>query len=233
MVPTMIKDKDYNVSDNVIRNMFIVFVGVFTLVGCQSPAPKEPAAPEVITITTNEAISTLLAKAETAFANNRLTTPLDDNAYLWYLQVLAIDTHHESANIGISDIVEKYLSWAIANSDTGSVARAFDYLNKAKSVDESHPSIAAVAAYLSSKTTVRTARFPIDKTQLRAQNAEVQSKLREIAEEIDRLDASIVIYAPTDGLGRWIYQKLNANTGSRISAIFEISDKPQIVLQYE
>lgn len=230
MLTTMIKHKDYNVSDNVIRN---VFVAVFTLAGCQSPAPQEPTVPEVISIPPNEVISTLLAKAETALANNRLTTPINDNAYLWYLQVLAIDTHHESANIGISDIVEKYLSWAISNSDTGSVARAFDYLNKAKSVDESHPSIAAVEAYLSSKTTLRTARFPIDKIQPREKNVEAQSKLREIAEEIDRLDASIVIYAPTDGLGRWIYQKLNANTRSRIRAIFEISNSPQIVLRYE
>lgn len=229
----MIKDKDYNVSDNLIRNVFIVFVGVITLTSCQSPAPKQPAAREVLSITSNEDISTLLAKAETALANNRLTTPIDDNAYLWYLQVLAIDTHHESANMGISDIVEKYLSWAISNSDTGSVARAFDYLNKARSVDENHPSITAVEAYLASKTTTRTARFPIDKTQLREKNVEVQSKLREISEEIDRLDASIVIYAPSDDLGRWIYQELNGNTESRVSAVFEINSNPQIVLQYE
>jgi|TARA_B110000263_G_C15260967_1_gene488803 hypothetical protein len=229
----MIEDKDYNVSDNVIRDAFIVFMCVLTLTGCQTPAPEDPAAPEVISTTSNEAISTLLAKAETALANNRLTTPIDDNAYLWYLQVLAIDTQHESANTGISDIVEKYLSWAISNSDTGSAARAFDYLSKAKSVDESHPSIAAVEAYLSSKTTIRTARFPIDRTQLREKNTYIQSKLYEIAEEIDRLEASIVIHAPTDSLGRWIYQKLNSNTGSRISAIFEISNNPQIVLQYE
>ena len=91
MLPTMIEDKDYNVSDNVIRDAFIVFMCVLTLTGCQTPAPEDPAAPEVISTTSNEAISTLLAKAETALANNRLTTPIDDNAYLWYLQVLAIE----------------------------------------------------------------------------------------------------------------------------------------------
>jgi len=229
----MIEDRDHNFSDNITRATFIVILGLVALSGCQSPTREQPPAPEVVSTASNETVSKLLARAETAFANNRLTTPIDDNAYLWFLQALAIDTHNKAANTGISDIVEKYLSWAISNSDTGSAQRAFDYLNKAKSVDETHLGIAAVEVYLNAKTTIHTARFPINDTQLRQKNAVTQSKLREIAEEINRLDASIVIYAPTDNLGRWIYQQLNNNTRSRISAVFESSNNPRVVLQYE
>ena len=177
-------------------------------------------------------IERYLAHAWAAFDNDQLTTPVDDNAYLWYVQVLAIDNNNMAAHHGIADIVEKYLAWALRMAEDGKMRKALDYLNKAKSVDDSHPGIKSVEAHIANKSATRELRHVLDADQVRRKSPGVTRRLYEIAEEINRLNASIVITAPTDSLGRWLYQQLNNHASRRISATFEVAASAQITLQY-
>ena len=227
------------VSDNLKHFLFTVSSLIWYVIcagfltACSTPTPNGAnQTMSIVKPVPDKRIQELLSLAEYAFDRNRLTTPIDDNAYLWYLQVLAIDNNNANANHGIGDLVEKYLSWALDNSDTENFERAFDYIAKARSIDETHPNIAVVEAHVKSKTAVRVARFQIDKLQLRNKSARLKSQLREIAEEINRLDASVIIRAPSDSLGRWIYHQLNGLTRHRLSANFEISNSPQVTLNY-
>lgn len=53
-------------------------------------------------------INELLAQAEQALSNNRLTVPSGDNAYLYYQKVLALDPGNAQARDGMQRILERY-----------------------------------------------------------------------------------------------------------------------------
>ncbi|HAK53645.1 MAG TPA: hypothetical protein DCM54_17340 [Gammaproteobacteria bacterium] len=224
------------VSDNLKHFLFSVFsliIGACVVSACSTNPPNEIIQTQPIDEPgTANRIEEFLLLAEEAFSRDRLTTPVNDNAYLWYLQALAIDNENAAANHGISDIVERYLSWALDRSDAGDFESAFDYIGKAKSIDDTHPNISAVEAHVASKTALRVAHFPISKNQLVNKSESLKSQLLEIAEEINRLEANVIIRAPSDSLGRWIYQQLNEFAHNRVSATFEISNSPQVTLNY-
>ena len=55
-------------------------------------------------------IDELLAEAEQALAKDRLTSPIDDNAFDRYQAVLLLDKGNERAAMGIRNIVERYMA---------------------------------------------------------------------------------------------------------------------------
>lgn len=75
-------------------------------------------------------IRRLLTAAEQALAKNRLTTPLNDNAYDYYQAVLASYPNHPEAQHGVQQIVDRYRRWAEAAYRDGDVARALGYLQR-------------------------------------------------------------------------------------------------------
>jgi hypothetical protein len=211
----------------------LLLVLISILPGCQleKVSPEEAVIPST-PVKIDPRILPLLSMAEEAFVENRLTTPLEDNAYLRYLQVLSIDPDNEKANQGIADIVEKYLAWSIENVSLARYRRARDYLNKARSVDENHPNIAAVENMVNSYASGRTQTFELSRKSAEQKDADTASRLRAIAAEISRHDATIVIEAPSDATGRWIYQQLNEATEMRVKARFEMTSRVRIHLYY-
>ncbi|MBQ75394.1 MAG: hypothetical protein CMQ20_10290 [Gammaproteobacteria bacterium] len=212
-----------------------VLFAVLTLGGCQletikPEAPPEPAAPVEI----DPRILPLLAQAEQAFTDNRLTTPLEDNAYLRYLQVLAIDPDNDKANQGIAAIVEKYLAWSIENVYQARYKRARDFLNKARSVDETHPNIPAIENMVKSYASGRSKTYELPRKSAQMRDSKALSKLQQIAVEISKnqATATIAIEAPSDAIGRWIYQQLNEATVERVRARFEITSRVRVHLFY-
>jgi tetratricopeptide (TPR) repeat protein len=188
------------------------------------PAPDEvPQDPRIIE---------LLDQARSAFEARRFTTPLEDNAYLRYAQILAIDPDNEAAMHGMGDIVEAYLDWAIEAATAGRVAAARDYLRKATSVDETHPNVAAVRQMIDERQQSRQKHYAISRGALVARAASLASRLRIIADEVTREDATIVIHARTDADGRWIYQRMNESTDARIRAVFRTQSRPAVDLIY-
>jgi hypothetical protein len=184
-------------------------------------------------------INIYLEQARVARQHNRLTTPVDDNAYLRYLQVLALVPEHQQALMGIADLAEQYLAWAIDNVNSGDLRSAANYINKARSIDESHPDIIAVEAMARDSRKVQHMDYPFPAITLdsfsppdepRASPSSELAALTKVAQLIDESSVPIIIFANSDALGRQIYQYLNNLTQDRISAQFELREQTLIRL---
>lgn len=194
-------------------------------------APK-PAAPQIDP--NAETIRELLKAGREALANNRLTTPDDDNAYLRYLQVLGLQPDNPQALLGMADIADKYLDWALQEASRGQYKVANDLVSKARSVDENHPGIAPVQVLIADQARAHIVDYPLPALSLAKLAAQEDltdlasadgQQLDAIARHIERTRATIIIYAPSDIMGRKIYQYLNLATAERIRAQFEYSDQ--------
>lgn len=117
--------------------------------GAQASSELNNVAPPVVVQIENVAdnslrelqvkVAGLLNEAKFAFAANRLTTPLNDNAFNRYQAVLFLDADNEAAKAGIGFIVERYLRFA---ENSKSPAGRNLYLSKAQWVAESQPELA-------------------------------------------------------------------------------------------
>lgn len=193
------------------------------------PAPQIPIpAP----LPVDPRISSLLASAANALAEKRLTTPIDNNAYVRYLQVLSIDPENREAESGIAFIVETYLRWAVDNIQRGSYRKAINYVNKAKSVDERHTAIVTLEKILHLYDDSGKPSFSFSRSAISDKSPATLAEIRKIALEVVRHDATVVIEAPTDAIGRWIYQQLNDATEDRVHARFLLTNNIRIVLIY-
>lgn len=84
----------------------------------------------------------LIKLGQEAFAEDRLLTPEEDNANLYFQVVLGRDPGNYQATMGLVDIVDKYLQWAWQSAQQGDYHKAQLYLGNAKSVNPEDPSIA-------------------------------------------------------------------------------------------
>ena len=219
--------------------LFILATGLL-LSGCstsplpaQKPSTRQPPAAQAQA--QNPAltrINTLLAQAERALSRKRLTTPLDDNAYYRYLQVLSLEPKNQAAQLGIQKIVETYLAWSIEAIEAGRYRRATDMLNKARSIDEQHPSIEALETRIARAQSSRHDTFRLDQRTLTGRGDSLIGKLHEIGRSAEKQQARVRIVAATDADGRWIYQQLNAASLNRIRATIELGRPPTITLTY-
>ena len=146
--------------------------GLLLLAGCQSPPSKSGAADvaEVreysntvldiralseaelasgsASIYSDESIPDLLYEALQALSQDRLLTPVDNNAHARFKRVLARDPQNELALQGLQDIVKRYLQLSQGSMRRGLFDEAHSMLDKARFVDASHPQIAIVAEEL-------------------------------------------------------------------------------------
>lgn len=105
-------------------------------------------------------IQELLAQAKEALANDRLTSPIDDNAYDRFQTVLAIDPSNKEALSGIATIAATYLTQAREEAEKFNISRARILVAAAIQIDSLHPQL---------KTTGET----IDKMEERQQQQEM------------------------------------------------------------
>jgi hypothetical protein len=201
------------------------------------PPAAIPAALTASSDSQSDVINIYLEQARLARRQNRLTTPVDDNAYLRYLQVLALVPEHPQALIGIADLAEQYLAWAIAKINSGDLRSATNYINRARSIDESHPDIIAVEAMARDSRKIQQMDYPFPAITLdtfsspdepRASPNPELAALTKVAQLIDESSPAIIIFANSDALGRKIYQFLNILTRDRISAQFELREQTVI-----
>lgn len=232
-----------------------IILSLLSIGGCQSPvairdtaiqhdilehppAANQPA-PNVSSDTRTDLINLYLHQARIARAKNRLTTPVDDNAYLRYLQVLALAPEHPLALMGLADIADQYLAWALDEVNSGDLRGATDYTNKARSIDENHLGISAVEAMIRDRRKTQNIDYALQNITLSTFSSATEPQtnarteldaLKRIARLIDESGAPIVIFANSDVLGRQIYQFLNNLTQDRISAQLELREKPLVRL---
>lgn len=185
--------------------------------------PPDPASAE---------IDRLLTRATLAFEANRLTTPVDDNAYFRYMRVLSLDPDNARALQGLSRIVEKYLSWAIDNADRGRFGLANRYLTSARAVEEDHPGIESVSAYVAEQQASARDVERLSPAGLDRRDARLVDQLHRLAHLAEERDALVIIRARNDAEGRWIYQQMNEATELRLRARLELNRVPSIRMIY-
>ncbi|HKI74296.1 MAG TPA: hypothetical protein VJ998_06625 [Pseudomonadales bacterium] len=211
------------------------------LTGCELFAPKPvtpPPKPKPVVVTKPPAnphrgeIMALLQQAQYDVDHNKLTTPLNDNAYFYYLRVLSYDKDNQAARQGIADIAEKYLEWSIDNANDGNISLATRYLGRAKSIDPDHPNIPAVTRLIDEHQSASRMTYYLQIDGLDSKASWLASELGDIGRTADKRKATAVITARTDAEGRWIYQQLNNGSPERIHARLEIGSKPSVRLIY-
>lgn len=223
-----------------VRSILVSLILTMAVQGCrtQPPAPALVPVPEpqpIVQLPDQQQleIERLLLEAREALAQNRLTTPAEDSAYYRYLRVLTLDADNRPAQQGIYDIVEKYLDWAIRDAKGSNFRRAQSYLNKARTVDESHPNIDAVAQQIAQKRNARIMTYQLSTEGLNIRAAWITEELVEIGAEVQQKNAMVVITARSDAEARWIYQQLNDATGDvRVRAEVQLGTNPSVRLIY-
>ena len=222
------------------RSKFIWAISCLLLVAsCQSIVNEKPSitVPETETPVSlppaDPRIALLLDQAHFAYVQDRLTTPIENNAYLKYLQVLSINPNNSMANQGIAEIVEKYLAWAMDAAAIQNYRKAWAYVTKANSVDENHPNIQSVSELIKKRQLAKHMTFTLSGPRLEKRSVSILEELQEIAAFIEEHKASIVITARSDEEGRWIYQRLNYASENRIRATFELNSIPKVRVSYQ
>ncbi len=213
------------------RTVILAVLALLAITGCQQTPPVKK-----IVIKQDferlERIDRLLNEAEVAFQKQRLTTPVEDNAYLRYLQVLAEDPGNLEAEAGISRLVETYLAWAVDAIDKDQFSRATNMLNKANSLDEANLAIDTLRTRLKKAQNSEKLVFEISQQDLNQRSELITAKITEIANLLETRNATARIKAWTDSDARWIYQQLNEATASRVRATIQTGSSPSVQLSF-
>jgi hypothetical protein len=221
----------------------LVILCAATLSGCQMVQPSEDSTQGLIqnknvdhandlSPDQIDRINLLLSDAFLAFQDDRLTTPIEENAYLIYMQVLSIDPKNNYANLGLTEIVEKYLDWALTAAEQKHYRKATDYLNKARSIDDAHPNIKAVSIQIEESRLAKQIEFKLSVSELQNRSNKLVTELKKVALIVEKYNASVVIAARSDKEGRWIYKHLNNATADRVKATFEPTKTPFVRVLY-
>lgn len=110
-------------------------------------AAMEPPA-EDETVDYSSVIEQLMRDADRALERDRLTSPIEDNAYARYQQVLELEPEHLGARRGMARITRRYLDLAENYIERGNALRAEVLLRRAQTVQAQHADIPAVAKRL-------------------------------------------------------------------------------------
>ncbi len=83
-------------------------------------------------------LAELTEKAEIALQNDRLTTPVDDNAYQYFSEILDLDPQNGEAQKGISRLTDRYADLAEEASRSLRRANAEEYVRQGLTVNPHH-----------------------------------------------------------------------------------------------
>jgi hypothetical protein len=210
-----------------------------------SAATAEPALmPEETALvarrTVDDDVRQLLAGAERALAEDRLTTPEHDNAFDRYQAVLLLRPGNEQAKTGLQLIFTRYMSLArsaLARSQPGT-ARAL--VERARLVDRDNPLLAELTAEIASaqQQLARTTggadeekEILLDTETLDRRDEAVVEKLHDLANQIKASDETLLIVARSDAEGRWIYQRMSEGVPDyRLRGDIRLGREPKILL---
>ncbi len=112
---------------------------IASIVSSDKTVVAEPAKAKTIpeetenTILLNH-IRDLLQQAERAMVMDRLTTPVEDNAYAYYQKILSMSANNNDAKDGLDKIAQRYLTKAQEQSQLGNFSQAEALLQRARFV---------------------------------------------------------------------------------------------------
>jgi|TARA_B110000263_G_scaffold207718_1_gene189159 hypothetical protein len=177
-------------------------------------------------------IPDILYAALQALSEDRLLTPVDDNAHGRFKRVLAMDPKNELALEGLQDIVVRYLQLAGEAMNRGIFDEAETLLGRARFVDPSHPGIASAAEALRLEMNSNDLFFKLDYPNYSVRSELAQNELADIARQARKHEAFFLITAPNDDLARWMVSVMReAVNGYRLRGNIELSSRLGIRLR--
>ncbi|MFT6790866.1 MAG: hypothetical protein ACJA04_000065 [Cellvibrionaceae bacterium] len=192
-------------------------------------------------------IDDLLAQADYDLAYDRLTTPIERNAYDRYRAVLLLDKSNRRAVLGVRAIADRYLTMADEQKNRGNFTRARYFLGRATKISGPRAEITELRNLIAAAETVaRQARlnkppspptraetvFTLNPLNLQVKSPNIVSTLEALGQRVQRTREYILIYARNDAEGRWIYQQIRkASRAYRPRANIKRHTKPRVVLQ--
>ncbi len=176
-------------------------------------------------------LADLLYEGLRALAVDRLMTPAEGSALSIFNRVLNGYPNNQVALDGIRDIASRYLELADTAARQGHFANAQLYLRRAETVYPEHPGLAAAARSFELERQRTHSVHLINARELSARSESVIKPLQEIAKQVRDLNIFVMITAPNDTLGRWMYAQMqSAVEGYRLRADIEIGDQPAVRL---
>lgn len=213
----------------------------------QKPVAPQPESPPAVETGPSESerraarIEHWLSAADQALAQDRLLTPLGDNAHDRYRAVLLMEPDNARARSGLQAIVLRYLDLSRSAAARGALGQAETLLGRAREVDHDNPLIREMAEVIATEYERRASaaaverdgnRYELNPHQLNARAPELVEQLQALAQEVQRRGDFVVIVSRTDVEGRWIYQQLReAVPGYRVRGNIHLGSSPYIELQ--
>jgi len=176
-------------------------------------------------------IADILYDGMRALRADRLMTPAEDSAYHYFSRVLAFEPDNTVAREGMRDIARRYLQLADAASRQGQFDNAEIFLRRAENVDVELPAIAVARQTLAAARAQTHSVHTLSNRDLLQRQPAIARQLEDIARLAVENNTFVLITAPNDELGRWIYAQLQAAmTDARLRADIEIGEQASIRL---
>ncbi|MCB5161333.1 hypothetical protein [Marinomonas algarum] len=189
----------------------------------------------------------LLGQGESALLAQRLLTPAEDNANLYFQAALGRDPGNFRAIQGITAIVDRYTQWAWQAAQGRNYQAAERYLDSARSVNPEDPAVTEMSGRIkdlmqrraesvtaakitsgnnASTNAVEADSFFLPKSLFRQSEEEIIADIQPIIDKVSSTKQTIAIYWPNDKEARLIYQIINSRvTEFRVRAmIFHRAD---------
>jgi len=223
------------------------------LSACQNPVPETPRQDEPVLVESEDYpslaeleqarrdredaerhrqyVANILYDGMRALREDRLTTPAEDSAFHYFNRALALDPGNQVAIDGVQEIVARYLELMEKASRQGHFETAEQFLDRARMVNPDASGIAAAIDNLQMERERTHSVHRFEFVGVRNQQPSVAESLRQIASTVSETNAFVLITAPSDEMGRWMYAQVQSGmNNSRIRADIEIGEQPSVRL---
>lgn len=188
-------------------------------------------------------IDRLLAEADAAMQQGRLTQPAHDNAYDRFRAVQLLEPGNKLAQAGLDSILLAYVDRIQRGISAGLIQAAAAELRLAQSSFPEVELLAPLAAEIDRRApapprsdralsnTDRRERVVLPAQPLAQKSEEVKKILIDLAQRVRQSDEVIMIYARSDAEGRWIYKTMKDSVDEyRIRGDIRITREPAVEL---
>ena len=223
----------------------VFFAGLLLAACVQQPAPPivvitpepepEPVVIDPFRLDEEERqrryIADILYEGMRALRADRLMTPPESSAYHYFNRVLSLEPDNPIAKDGIREIAGRYLQLADLAGRQGQFGNAENFLRRAEQVDYTHPGLDNAMRRLQTERQRTHSVTTLNAREVVARSASIAGQLRELAKIIADLNAFVLITAPNDEIGRWMYAQIQEELGEyRVRGDIEIGEQPSVRL---
>lgn len=188
-------------------------------------------------------VGQLLYEADSALAADRLTTPIEDNAFDRYHAVLLIEPGNKLAENGLEEIFQRYVRMTEEAIRVGEYGKARALVERARSVNSQSEVVDLLVKDLNQRQRQRARtqpqiviepnqkEIPLDVDGLNSRDESMVEQLQGLAVQVQEADETLLIVARSDSEGRWIYQKMaDGVPGYRLRGDIRLGREPKLLL---